>query len=76
MRMLLLVATLALVGCVHAPKSNSVCPEYRDLHCVGVECSLDKTRGCDACRCGVSRLGSPNDEVRAALPSKPREGGQ
>jgi len=43
------------------------------IHCLGgVECSPDKTRGCDMCRCTKlgSVLGSPNDDVRTALPPK------
>jgi hypothetical protein len=52
MRKLLLVAGLALAGCAHLKDSTTVCPEYRDLRCLTApECSLDKARGCQVCRC-------------------------
>ena len=48
----LLVALLASAGCAHVKNKGDTCPEYRELSCAsGIECSFDKSRGCDVCRC-------------------------
>lgn len=66
MRTPLLAVALALAGCAHAPKSEAVCPEHRDMLCViGVECSKDKTRGCVTCRCVQMGLGGRMPPVDA-----------
>ncbi len=42
-----------VVGCSHLKNDRTVCPEYRDLRCVGApECSMDQERGCRVCQCG------------------------
>jgi hypothetical protein len=54
-RRLALAALLAALGaCRHAfpPGSTTVCPEYRELRCLSApECSFDRARGCEVCRC-------------------------
>jgi len=56
MRTFLLAAALgaaSLLGCTHLKNDRTVCPEYRELRCVGVpECSMSTERGCRVCQCG------------------------
>jgi hypothetical protein len=52
MRTLLLATAVTFAGCGHLHDSKTVCPEYRDIRCVaGVDCSYDRARGCEVCRC-------------------------
>ncbi|MDQ3265298.1 MAG: hypothetical protein M3Y59_16850 [Myxococcota bacterium] len=42
-----------VAGCSHLKNDRTVCPEYRDLRCVGApECSMNQERGCRVCQCG------------------------
>src|SRR6266702_8992825 len=52
MRVLLLASMFTLVACAHHRDATTVCPEYRGLRCITfAECSYDRARGCEVCRC-------------------------
>ena len=53
MRALLLGLAVVLSSCASLKKDKNVCPEYRDLICVGggTECSFNAERGCKVCQC-------------------------
>jgi hypothetical protein len=43
---------LFLSGCATLKKDQTVCPEFRNLRCVGrTVCDLDQDRGCRVCKC-------------------------
>jgi hypothetical protein len=47
-----------VVDITPAAKDESVCPEYRDLHCVGsMDCSMSPERGCRVCHCADATNG-------------------
>lgn len=47
----ILLGTL-LGACATLKNDRTVCPEYRELRCVGgAECSMDEVRGCKVCQC-------------------------
>ena len=63
---LLLVAVSA---CSHGDKKDKQgdvrCAESRDLTCItGTDCSLDRERGCEVCRCSDADALSPTDHRR------------
>jgi hypothetical protein len=46
------VAALVLSACASLQRDISVCPEYRELRCVGeTVCASDPGRSCKVCRC-------------------------
>ena len=66
MRLAALLACVLAAGCAHVKKDQSVCPEYRDIRCVGeARCSYDNSRGCKVCQCQEMDegppIGSPDD---------------
>ncbi|WP_342378187.1 hypothetical protein NVS55_02460 [Myxococcus stipitatus] len=71
-RGLLAAATVgvALSGCSHGDKrdekkGDTRCAESRDLTCVtGTECSIDRDRGCEVCRCSPADALTPTDKRR------------
>jgi hypothetical protein len=47
-----LAALLCLGACATMKKDQTVCPEFRNLRCVGrTVCDMDQNRGCRVCRC-------------------------
>ncbi|HTT71014.1 MAG TPA: hypothetical protein VMG32_07290 [Anaeromyxobacteraceae bacterium] len=63
------VALAALGGCAPLRSSETVCPEYRDLRCLTrVECSMDRGRGCEVCRC--ERLPASGDLPSGVPPDR------
>jgi hypothetical protein len=43
---------ISLAGCAHQKDDLTVCPEHRDLRCLGdTICTMDNSRGCQVCRC-------------------------
>jgi hypothetical protein len=59
-KLALLVALLAAPACAHVQKDQTVCPEYRNIRCVGeARCSMDKQRGCKVCQCEDMDMDSP-----------------
>jgi hypothetical protein len=74
MRRLFLLLLLT-AGCAWAKKDTSVCPEYRDQHCVaGQSCSMDNARGCRVCQCDPMdpNVGAPPNGIAPGDPSQPR----
>jgi hypothetical protein len=55
MRSLLLVALLALAGCMHArpEEQRARCPDSDRAACTsgGLQCAFDAKRSCDLCLC-------------------------
>jgi hypothetical protein len=48
----MLALALSAVACATLQKNQSVCPEFRDIHCAtSPECSMDPARGCEVCQC-------------------------
>jgi hypothetical protein len=68
---LLLLVTL-LLACAHTPKDKTICPEYRNLTCVGgVNCTMDETRGCRVCQCvGFNTYDSSRPENYQGQPDR------
>jgi hypothetical protein len=53
-------ASNLLAGCAHVKNDQAVCPEYRDIRCVGeARCSYDRGRGCKVCQCQEMDEDSP-----------------
>ena len=63
---------LALCSACAAGKENTtICEEYRDQRCLaGQECTLDKERGCELCRCKPA--GNTGPDGNPALPQPPQ----
>ncbi|MFY1828778.1 hypothetical protein ACN47A_22865 [Myxococcus fulvus] len=61
---------VALVGCSHGgqreeKKGDTRCEESRNLSCItGTECSMDRDRGCEVCRCSPADALTPTDKRR------------
>ncbi|WP_141333018.1 hypothetical protein [Myxococcus sp. AB025B] len=61
---------VALVGCSHGgqreeKKGDTRCEESRNLSCItGTECSMDRDRGCEVCRCAPPTPMTPTDKRR------------
>ena len=54
----LLLCLLVAAACAPFRKSTAVCPEYRELRCLTApECSMDRERGCQVCRCSQAGTG-------------------
>jgi hypothetical protein len=68
--LLLAVAVLAAAaGCATFRDSQTVCPEYRDLRCLTApECSLDRDRGCQVCRCSPAAASPEQGSLPSAVP--------
>jgi hypothetical protein len=69
MRLLLLLTLLA--ACAHTPAADAAarCPESRDLGCVTkVECSYDRDRGCNVCRCSNPWAATHDGRLPTDLP--------
>jgi hypothetical protein len=62
-------------GCRQVKDDQTVCPEYRDVRCVGdVRCTLDKDRGCKVCRCealNADTVSEPQPDDASRDPSQP-----
>ena len=77
---LALLCLLVLTGCQQVKKDGTVCPEYRDIRCVGgAKCSMNKERGCKVCVCedmldGRNNQQNPDDTTRP--PDVPPPGGE
>jgi len=68
MRVLLLASMFTLVACAHHRDATTVCPEYRGLRCITfAECSYDRARGCEVCRCASLEAPRPASD-RGTLP--------
>ncbi len=66
-----LVAALSLFGCAHLQNNQSVCPEYRDIHCATApECSMDPARGCEVCQCRPAATDAEGNLPSAAPPDR------
>jgi hypothetical protein len=71
---LLLILLIASSGCAWSKKDTSVCPEYRDQHCVaGQSCSMDATRACRVCQCDPMdhQVGASPPGIAPGDPSMP-----
>ena len=76
MKLLLAGVLLLGAGCAHVPNKDAVCPEYRELSCAsGTECSYDRVRKCEVCRCEDATTANPVP-TDPALPPEKREPGQ
>ncbi len=50
--LVLLLASGAALSCATLKKDQTVCPEFRNLRCVGrTVCDMDEQRGCRTCAC-------------------------
>jgi hypothetical protein len=64
-----LCAFALLAACAPMARNTTVCPEYRGVRCMtGTRCSMDRTRGCEVCRCEKAYLdgdtiGSPDEQA-------------
>jgi hypothetical protein len=64
---LAVVAAAALGACRHnqeleEKKGETRCPESRNLTCItGLDCSLDRERGCERCECSKADALTPTD---------------
>jgi hypothetical protein len=62
---------LLLVGsCATMKKDQTVCPEYRNLRCVGrTNCDMDQQRGCRVCQCeDATQTPEPGPPENPSLP--------
>ena len=70
--MLATVGAVALAGCRHGSereekRGETRCAESRNLTCVtGVNCTMDRERGCEVCRCSTASGLEPTDNRRPA----------
>jgi hypothetical protein len=63
------LAAFSLMSCAHLQSNESVCPEFRELHCMTApECSMDPKRGCEVCQC---RPAAADAEGKLPPPASP-----
>jgi hypothetical protein len=52
MRLAWLFMALLLGSCASMQKDQTVCPEFRNIRCMGrTQCDMDQSRGCRVCKC-------------------------
>ncbi len=65
-------ATVLAAGCRHGAardekQGETRCAESRSLTCItGVNCTMDRERGCEVCRCSTANGLEPTDNRRPA----------